>query len=122
MSGKSFSVNNAAAASITFNPTIALKDGQQYIDSASTMSAPRLAVVKHTIPLTDSLSKPDRHYVQFSKTMYDANGKAFPARFAISVEAPRTVVTAAEMADLAAFVKNFVGTPAIWNAFLLGDY
>jgi hypothetical protein len=122
MSGKSFSVNNAAAASITFNPTIALKDGQQYIDSASSMAAPRLAVVKHTIPTTDSVSKPDRHYIQFSKTVYDSNGKAFPARISISCEIPRTTVTAADVADLRAFIQNFAGTAVIWNAFLLGDY
>lgn len=122
MAGKSFSVNNAAAASITFNPTITLKDGVQYIDSSSSLSAPRLCVVKHTIPDTKTALVSDRHYVQFSKTLYDANGQPFTAKVATTVDIPRTVVSSADVADLRAFVKNLLASDTIWNGLVVGDY
>lgn len=122
MSGKSFSVKNAAAASIAFNPTIPVKDGVQYIDSTSVLSSPRLATVKHNIALATQSLASDRHYVQFQKTVFDANGKAFTASVGISIVIPRTVVSAGEVADLRAFAKDFLGTDTIWNGLVLGDY
>lgn len=122
MSGKSFSVNNAAAASITFNPTIPVKDGVQYIDSSSVLSAPRLATIKHNIALATQNQASDRHYVQFQKTVFDANGKAFTASVGVSIVIPRTVVSSGDVADLRAFAKNLLGTDLIWNGLVLGDY
>lgn len=122
MAGKTFSVNNAAAAAITFNPTILVKDGTQYVDPSTSLATPRLATVKHTIPSVASAAAIDRHYVQFQQTVYDANGKAFQASVAISVVLPRTVVTPAQYADLRAFAKNFLTSDTIMNALITGDY
>ena len=122
MSGKSFSVNNAAAAAVTFNPTVTLKDGVQYIDASSTLSSPRLAAIKHNIaPATQNLAS-DRHYVQFTKTMFDAAGKAYTASVGISVVIPRSVIQAGDVADLRSFAKNLLGTDVIWNGLVQGDY
>lgn len=122
MSGKSFVVNNNAAAAITFNPTVAITGGQQYIDSSSNMLAPRIAQVKHTIPPISSNKSADRHFVQFSKTMYDATGVAYVASVGVSVVIPRQVVTNSEVADLRKFGANFINTDTIWNGFVVGDY
>lgn len=122
MAGKSFSVNNAAATSITFNPTIAIKDGFQYIDSSSTLATPRLAQVKHNIASLSSNMSSDRHYVQFTKTLFDANGAPYTASVAVSVVIPRSVVPASDTSDLRKFAANFVNTDAIWNGFVQGDY
>ena len=122
MAGKSFSVNNAAAASITFNPTIAVKDGTQYVDSSSSMSSPRLATVKHNIPSTSSNKSSDRHYVQFTKTIYDTNGQPFTASVGVSVVIPRSVITPGDTTDLRKFAQNFLGTDLIWNGLIIGDY
>lgn len=122
MSGKSFSVNNQAAAAITFNPTIAIKDGIQYIDSTASLSAPRVAAVKHNIAALTSVKASDRHYVQFSKTLFDANGAPYTASVAVSVVIPRSVIASGDVLDLRAFAKNFIGTDTIWNALIQGDY
>lgn len=122
MAGKSFSVNNAAAASVTFNPTTQLKDGVNYVDAATALSAPRFAVVKHTISPVSSSSGVDRHYVQFTQTRYDAAGKAYTGSLALSFVVPRTVITATDVNDLIAFCKNFLTDAAKTGALLLGDY
>lgn len=122
MAGKSFSVNNAAAAAITFNPTVLVKDGTQYVDPSTSLATPRMAVVKHTMPGVGSASAVDRHYVQFQQTAYDANGKAFQAAVGISIVLPRTVVTPAQYADLVAFAKNFLSNAAFMASLITGDY
>lgn len=122
MAGKTFAVNNVAAAAVTFNPTISLKDGQQYADSATTLQAPRFAVVKHTIAGSSSNQAVDRHFLAFSKTVYDTNGKGFTAQVGVSFTVPRTQVSSADLADLRAFAKNFLADDAKCNALLLGDY
>lgn len=122
MSGKSFSVNNAAAASKTFTPTVPLKDGVQYVDSSVALSAPRMAVVKHTLGSSTQSNAIDRHYVQFTKTVYDAVGKAYQASVGISLVIPRTNVTAADIDDLVAFAKNLLGDTTIMGGLKVGDY
>lgn len=122
MAGKSFGVKNAAATLITFNPTIAIKDGYQYIDSTSNLSNPRLAQVKHNIASLSSNMASDRHYVQFTKTMFYANGAPYTASVAVSVVIPRSVVPASDTSDLRKFAKDFIDTDAIWNGFVQGDY
>lgn len=122
MAGKSFSVNNAAAAAITFNPTILVKDGTQYVDPSTSLATPRMAVVKHTMPGVGSASAVDRHYVQFQQTAYDTNGKAFQAAVGVSIVLPRTVVTPAQYADLVAFAKNFLSNAAFMASLITGDY
>lgn len=122
MAGKTFSVNNAAAAAITFNPTTNLKDGVNYVDSTTALSAPRLAVVKHTLAPSTKSAGIDRHYVEFSQTRYDANGLAFTARVGVSLVVPRTVTTTADVADLVAFSKNFLADTAKMASLQLGDY
>lgn len=122
MSAKTFVVKNNAAANITFSPSVPLKDGQQYLDQSTSLAAPRGAVVKHTMPDLSIGSASDRHYVQFSKTVFDANGKAFQAKIAVSVEVPRTQITSADVADLKSFAKEFIGDATIFQAFLNGDY
>lgn len=122
MAGKTFSVNNAAAAAITFNPTILVKDGTQYVDPSTSLATPRMAIVKHTIPSTASASSVDRHYIQFQQTVYDANGKPFQASVSLSIVLPRTVVTGAQYADLRAFAKNFLANDTFMAALITGDY
>lgn len=122
MGAKQFAVNNSAAAAITFIPTTVLKDGQQYLDNATVLTSPRGAVVKHTMATLTEQSASDRHYAQFTKTVYDSLGKPQTASIAISVVAPRTLVTAADVDDLRSFAKNFVGDATIWPAFIKGDY
>lgn len=122
MAGKSFSVNNAAAAAIAFTPTTALKDGNNYVDGTTALSSPRIAVVKHTLAPSNKASGVDRHFVQFSQVRYDANGTPYTASIGVSLIIPRTVVTPTDVADLTAFAKNVLGTPAILGALMLGDY
>lgn len=122
MSAKPFVVNNNAAAAVTFSPTVALKDGQQYLDGTVPLSAPRGTVVKHSMADLSKNASTDRHYVQFTKTVFDANGVPFTASIAVSVVLPRTQVTSADVLDLRAFAKNFIGDAAIWPAFTQGDY
>lgn len=122
MAGKTFSVNNAAAAAVTFNPTTALKDGVNYVDSATALSAPRLAVVKHTLAPSTKASGVDRHYVQFSQTRYDANGVPYTYSIGFTEVVPRTVITAADVADGRAFAKNFIGDAAKMAELGLGGF
>lgn len=122
MGSKAFAVNNSAAASITFNPSINLKDGVSYLDTTTELSSPRGAVVKHTMGNLTEAAAVDRHYIQFTKTVYDAMGKPQTASVAISVVIPRTQITAAHVEDLRAFAKNFAGDNVIWPAFCRGDY
>jgi hypothetical protein len=122
MSGKTFSVNNAAAAAVPFTPTVLLPDGQQYVDAATALTEPRFAVVKHTMASSSSNTGIDRHYVQFQKTRYDALGKAQTVSIGISVVVPRSTVTAADLADIKAFAKNLLGDSTIMGGLVLGDY
>lgn len=122
MSGKSFSVNNAAASAKTFTPTVPLKDGQQYVESSTPLTAPRMATIKHTIGSPTQSSAVDRHYVQFTKTVYDSLGKAFQASLGVSLVIPRTNIVASDVDDLVAFAKNLLGDATIMNGLKIGDY
>lgn len=122
MSGKSFSVNNAAAASKTFTPTVSITGGTQYIDASVALTAPRIAVVKHTIaPMTQS-SAADRHFVQFSKTAYDATGKAHTSSVGITLVIDRATVSSGDVDDLVAFAKNLLIDATILPGLKAGDY
>lgn len=122
MGAKNFAVNNSAAAAVTFIPTVVLKDGQQYLDNATALTSPRGAVIKHAMAALNQQSASDRHYAQFTKTVYDSQGNPQTASVAVSVVAPRTLLSAADMEDLRAFTRNFLGDAAIWPAFVKGDY
>ena len=122
MAAKSFSVNNAAASSKTFTPTVPVSGGTQYVDASQALTAPRIAVIKHTIAPVSQSHAADRHYVQFLKTTYDSVGKAQTSSIGVSLVISRNGPSATDVADLVAFAKNFLGDSTILAGFEVGDY
>lgn len=119
MAGKSFTVADTAAANKTFTPTILVAGGSQY---AETTSPFRVATIKHTMPNLGQTGAVDKHLVQFQHMVPDALGKPVFATVNITVQFPRNTVSRANLNDLLAFAKNFIGSSTIVDGLVIGDY
>lgn len=122
MSGKSFVVNNDAESPITFNPTILVSGGTQYVDSGSSTSSPRVAIIKHTMPPLNQTKALETHLLQFQHLVADAVGNPFFATVNVTVKMPRVGPTRANLDDLLAFVSSFISDSTKMSAFIQGDY
>lgn len=110
MFANSITLADSASANKSFTKVSNDTDEAIFIDSATTMAAPRLITVKHTMAKPGAPSAVDRHLVSFQHTVLDAANKPVTCTVNFTVNMPRGTVTRTNVDDLVAFAKNFFTT------------
>lgn len=111
-----------SAANKVFTPAIAIANGYQYSDTASTIASPRTLQVKHVTLPASAQTGVETHSVSFGHTVVDATtGKPFTAVATLSFRIPRTGPTLGNRRDLWTFVKNFL-TDTNVEKLLIGGF
>lgn len=110
MFATSVNINDAAAAAKTFTKVSNDVDEANFLDSSTTLSAPRALSIKHTMAKSGNVSGVDRHLVSFQHTVLDAANKPITATVNVTLAVPRATITRTNVDDLIAFAKNFFTT------------
>lgn len=113
-------INNNAAVAKTFSPSIQVPNGYQYRETGSPADAPRTLDVLHVIANAASSSN-SKHTLLFKQLR--ANGASLMRTGYIKTEisVPKDGLTATDVSDLAAFIRNFL-TDANLQKVLLGGF
>lgn len=125
-------INMAATADITladysstnktFSPSIAVANGSQYADVASTASQPRTLQIKHIMQPANASTGVDVHTVSFAHTVLDSvTSKPYTASVGLTIRVPRVGPTLANRRDLWTFIKNFL-TDTNVEKLLIGGF
>jgi len=116
----SISVNNLAAVSQTFNPSVQIDKGYEYRNGASTIAAPQTLEITHDMKAASSTSN-DKHSVTFKQARANAVGSMRTGYLSLSISVPKDGLTTTDVSDLGAYIRNFV-TDANLSKLLLGQY
>lgn len=110
-----------SAANKVFTPSVSVKGGYVYADTASSIASPRTMTVKHTVLAASAQTGNEIHSVQFNHTVADPLGRNQTVGLTLTFRVPRTGPTLANRRDLWSFVKNFL-TDANVEKLLLGGF
>lgn len=95
-------------------------DGTQRLDSATTLSEPRMLIIKHSTNGSGS-SAIDRHLVQFSQTEETAGGLAKTATVNFTMAVPRdSVITNQIVYDLVSNLIDFISDGGFTSSGIAG--
>ncbi|DAD52170.1 coat protein [ssRNA phage Zoerhiza.2_18] len=114
------SLNDAAAASQTFNLVSSSGNQRDRFDIASTLAAPRTFIIRHE-QIGKGAQRADRHNLLFKKIADDANLVPQTCQVSVVITVPRDVAVAAEVDDLIAFTKNFLANSTYVTQLLRGE-
>lgn len=114
------SLNNNAAVAKTFTPTVQVKDGYEYRETSSLAASPTTLRVTHVIALPASNSN-TKAGVRFQAVALNAAAQVRTAYIDVTVSVPKDGVTATQVSDLGAYVRNFL-TDARISELILGKY
>lgn len=120
MYSTSITLKNKALADVVFNKISSTATESTFLDASTTLSAPRRVIVKHTMA-KDGVEGVDRHLISVPVTKLDASNKPKVLTVNLSVQAPRGVITRADIDDALALAKNMVGTDALVTQLLNGE-
>lgn len=115
---QSFTVKNAAAADKVFTPGVQTLGAQTYVGADSTGTATQLALVKHTFGIEKG--KIDKHLLQFTQNRANAAGLRGTVTVNVTVAVPPNGATAADLSDVIAFAKEFLGSATLVPKLLNG--
>lgn len=113
-------INNNAAVAQTFNPSVAISGGFEYRNGASTVAAPQTIEITHDMKVAASTSN-DRHAVTFKQARANALASMRTGFVQVTLSVPKDGLTATDVSDLGAYVRNFL-TDANISKILLGQY
>lgn len=113
-------INNSAAVSKTFTPTVQVKDGYEYRETSSPAFAPMTLRVTHTIASPSSSSN-TKAGVRFQKVALNSASQVRTGYIDVTISVPKDGVAANDVTDLGAYVKNFL-TDARILELILGKY
>jgi len=101
------SINNFAAVAKTFSPTVAVKDGYDYREMSSPITAPMTLRVTHVIPAPTSNSNTIAG-VRFQKVALNASSQVRTGYVDLKISVPKDGLVAGDISDLGAFLRNFL--------------
>lgn len=113
-------VKNNAAADKTFIPSVQIPSGFQYRDNSSTAEAPRTIDITHTA-VSGASSSNAKHSFKVTQLRPNVEGLVRTGYFKCDISVPKDGLTATDVSDLAAFVRNFF-TDANLQTLLLGGF
>lgn len=100
-------INNNSGAPKIFTPTIQVKDGYEYRETSSVAAAPVTLRVTHVIPSPASSSN-TKAGVRFQKVALNSASQVRTGYIDVTISVPKDGVVWADVADLGAFVRNFL--------------
>lgn len=113
-------INNNAAVSKTFTPTVQVKDGYEYRETSSAAFAPMTLRVTHVIASPSSSSN-TKAGVRFQKVALNSASQVRTGYIDVTISVPKDGVVAADVSDLGAYVRNFL-TDAVISDLILGKH
>lgn len=113
-------INNNSASAKVFTPSVQLPKGYQYRETSSTADAPQTLDVLHELPTTGSSSNA-KHTIAFRRVRANSASKLKTGYASLIISVPPDGLTAADVSDLVAFVRNFM-TDANLQKLLLGGF
>lgn len=114
------SINNFAAVAKTFAPSVSVLNGYDYRETSSPAAAPLSLRITHNISAPSSISN-SKHGVRFTKAAMNASSQLRTGYIDVVVSHPKDGLTAADVSDLGAFVRNFL-TDVNLTKLMLGGY
>jgi hypothetical protein len=106
-------IDTADGSDVTYKRRSTSSSSSEYIDAASTASAPGLLAIKHTSTGKGNAAI-DRHLVQFTRTVVDVNGNPYTTTVNFTVAVPRaSAVTATVVKNLVANAIDFLADLSI---------
>lgn len=90
------------------------------IDNSTTLTAPRIMQIKHSVQKLQNGDVVDRHLVSFSHTVLDAANVPHTLVGNLTLAVPRSTITRANVDDVVAFLKNFTTSSDI-TSLLIGE-
>lgn len=114
------SINNQSAVAKTFTPSIAVANGYDYRETSSPISAPSTLRVTHVLPAASS-SANTKAGVRFTKVALNSASQIRTGYIDVTISVPKDGVTAADVSDMGAYVRNFLSDANI-TKLLLGGF
>lgn len=111
-------LKDGAAANVSFVKLNSDAQSSKWTNVASTLSAPSTMQISHT--MTTAPDGSDRHLVKFAKTILDSNSRPRTAVLNCTLSVPRVGITRADVNDIIAELKEFLGTANV-DALLRGE-
>lgn len=113
-------INNFAAVAKVFTPSVAVPNGNDYRETSSPASAPLVLRVTHNIAAASSVSN-SKAGVRFTKAAPNAASILRTGYIDVVLSYPKDGLSATDISDLGAFVRNFL-TDANLTKLMLGGY
>lgn len=112
---------DASAANKTFNKNSLGVNGEvRRMDTTTNLQSPRNFSIRHQA-IKQGQADADRHNFVFSKQRLDAEGRPVTTSVSVVYTVPRDTTASADVADLTAFVKNFMATQSNIDAILRSE-
>lgn len=99
-------LKNAAAANVTMSRISDDATKSNYLDVASTLSAPRTLSLGHQ--MSTSPNGVDRHLIKLTKTALDGTSKPQTLTTNLTLNVPRLGIVRTDVDDLVAMLKEFL--------------
>lgn len=113
-------INNEAAVAKTFAPSIAIPNGSQYRETTSTADSPLTLDVTHVLAAASSSSN-SKHTTKFTRMRPNTAAVLRTGYARVELSVPKDGLTATDVDDLAAFMRNF-WTATNLHTLLLGGF
>lgn len=113
-------INNFSAVAKVFTPSVAVQNGFEYRETSSPAAAPLVLRVTHNIAPASSISN-SKQGVRFTKAAMNASAQIRTGYIDIVLSHPKDGLSATDLSDLGAFVRNFL-TDANLTKLMLGGF
>lgn len=114
------SINNNSAVPKVFTPSIAVANGYDYRETTSPISAPSTLRITHVLPAASSAAN-TKVGVRFTKVALNSASQIRTSYIDVAISVPKDGVTAIDVEDMGAYVRNFL-TDANITKLLLGGF